>query len=235
MSTKKIDEITTRMNRITEELAKNVSISDDLLITSQELMETLGVPDQEAATREPQKDHKGMIGENKSITTPGDVISVGGCDLSCPRPMEEMTMIDSVNYANPTTLESNKIKPVAEIAGKILNMDSMLEDFQFMRARLRETTDISRKVLNSVTQELLYSDGESRAGLVVAFSELNKAQLEGIKLFMLSYKEVSTILANVAKLQVSSNSRDVYTTNVMNIEASALTSADIINRLRKID
>lgn len=126
---------------------------------------------------------------------------------------------------------SRTLAPVTEIAADIVDVQAMIDDFCYMRTMLRETTQNSRRVLESVTEELVLSEGESRALLVSAYSELNKAQIESVKLFMQSYKEISTILVNLTKINTAGAPTTVHTTNVLNIEDS-ISSADIINRLR---
>lgn len=138
--------------------------------------------------------------------------------------------VQTLTKPEPT---DNELIPVIEMAAEIVDVEAMISDFAYMRTMLRETTDNSRRVLESVTEELVLAEGESRAGLVMAFSELNKSQMEGIKLFMQSYKEVSTILVNFSKLQKENKPNNVYTTNVLNLESSNISSADIINRLNE--
>lgn len=134
------------------------------------------------------------------------------------------------------SLETKSLAPVTEIAADVVDVQAMIEDFCYMRAMLRETTQNSRRVLESVTEELVLSEGESRALLVSAYSELNKAQIESVKLFMQSYKEISTILVNLTKINQSNTPQTVHTTNVLNIEDKAfISSADIVNRLRGKD
>ena len=140
------------------------------------------------------------------------------------------------NSANSSDLETKSLAPVTEIAADVVDVQAMIEDFCYMRAMLRETTQNSRRVLESVTEELVLSEGESRALLVSAYSELNKAQIESVKLFMQSYKEISTILVNLTKINQSNTPQTVHTTNVLNIEdKSFISSADIVNRLRGKD
>lgn len=125
-----------------------------------------------------------------------------------------------------------------EIASNVIDVDLMREDFGYMRSNLRELTENSKRVLESVTEELILAEGDSRAALILAFSELNKAQMEGIKLFMQSYKEVSSILVNFSKVhkdtQATGKNGNTYTTNVVNIEASqgGFSAADIVARMR---
>ena len=148
-----------------------------------------------------------------------------------PAPIEgQLITGDSDNPEEPV---SKALAPVTEIAADVVDVQAMIEDFCYMRAMLRETTQNSRRVLESVTEELVLSEGESRALLVSAYSELNKAQIESVKLFMQSYKEISTILVNLTKINQSNTPHTVHTTNVLNIEdQSHISSADIINRLR---
>ena len=188
MKVEKFEHLTQKMNKITQELAKNVEISEDILTTTEELEYYLVQP-------EPTKPLEGQL-----IT-------------SAEEP------------------ETKTLAPVTEIAADIVDVQAMIDDFCYMRAMLRETTQNSRRVLESVTEELVLSEGESRALLVSAYSELNKAQIESVKLFMQSYKEISTILVNLTKINTAGSPTTVHTTNVLNIEDS-ISSADIINRLR---
>ena len=138
--------------------------------------------------------------------------------------------VQTLTKPEPT---DNELIPVIEMAAEIVDVEAMISDFSYMRTMLRETTENSRRVLESVTEELVLAKDDARADLVMAFSELNKSQMEGIKLFMQSYKEVSTILVNFSKLQKENKPNNVYTTNVLNLESSNVSSADIINRLNE--
>lgn len=191
MNLEKFEHLTSKMNKITQELTKNVEISEDILTTTEELESYLVAPN--------------------------------------PSPIEGQ-LITSGESVEP---ETKALAPVTEIAADVVDVQAMIEDFCYMRAMLRETTQNSRRVLESVTEELVLSEGESRALLVSAYSELNKAQIESVKLFMQSYKEISTILVNLTKINQSNTPHTVHTTNVLNIEdQSHISSADIINRLR---
>lgn len=194
MNIEKFEHLTSKMNKITQELTKNVEISEDILTTTEELESYLVTP-------------------------------------KTPAPIEgQLITGDSDNPEEPV---SKALAPVTEIAADVVDVQAMIEDFCYMRAMLRETTQNSRRVLESVTEELVLSEGESRALLVSAYSELNKAQIESVKLFMQSYKEISTILVNLTKINQSNTPHTVHTTNVLNIEDQAhISSADIINRLR---
>lgn len=191
MNLEKFEHLNNKMNKITQELTKNVEISEDILTTTEEL--------------------------ESYLVTPKPAIPIEGQLIT----------------ANAEETETKSLAPVTEIAADVVDVQAMIEDFCYMRAMLRETTQNSRRVLESVTEELVLSEGESRALLVSAYSELNKAQIESVKLFMQSYKEISTILVNLTKINQSNTPHTVHTTNVLNIEdQSHISSADIINRLR---
>lgn len=191
MNIEKFEHLTSKMNKITQELTKNVEISEDILTTTEELESYLVAPN--------------------------------------PAPIEGQL----ITSGEEPTEATKALAPVTEIAADVVDVQAMIEDFCYMRAMLRETTQNSRRVLESVTEELVLSEGESRALLVSAYSELNKAQIESVKLFMQSYKEISTILVNLTKINQSNTPHTVHTTNVLNIEdQSHISSADIINRLR---
>ena len=194
MNLEKFEHLNNKMNKITQELTKNVEISEDILTTTEELESYLVTP-------------------KSAQPLEGQLITANARELEEP--------------------ETKSLAPVAEIAADVVDVQAMIEDFCYMRAMLRETTQNSRRVLESVTEELVLSEGESRALLVSAYSELNKAQIESVKLFMQSYKEISTILVNLTKINQSNTPHTVHTTNVLNIEdQSHISSADIINRLR---
>lgn len=206
----KLDSITSKMNKITSELTKNIEISEEILTTSEGLEEVFN-----------SLPHRQI--KDSPATYQVEVLPAQSTQ-------------DSVVATIPKIAVDDACISVSSMANSVMNVDAMVEDFNYMRSMLRETTQNTKKVLESVTDELMDGEEDSRAGLVMAYGELNKAQLEGIKLFMMSYKEISVILANFAKVQTASRPKDgpnnVYTTNVMNIEASATSSADIINRLR---
>lgn len=190
MDLKRLERVNDKMNKITQEITKNIKVSEDILTTTQELEDYL---------KEKQVLVPELVDHNEQ----------------------------SQDAKNPV------LAPVQEIAANVVDINAMREDFFYMRQMLRNTTESSKRVLESITEELTLSDSENRAGLVLAYSELNKAQIESVKLFMQSYREVSTILVNLAKVSNSGVPNTVHTTNVLNIEdKSHVSSADIINRLR---
>ena len=117
---------------------------------------------------------------------------------------DEMTLTgsDIIEFVEEKTesieLFSDDISPT-----EIINLQNMVDDFKYVRDTLKETTDNGRRVLNSVTLDLLDSEDDKRATLILSFAELNKAVGDNMKLYMQSYKDISTVLLNIDKIKKS--------------------------------
>ena len=116
-------------------------------------------------------------------------------------------------------------------AAEMVNLETMVEDFKYIRETLKETTENGRRVLNSVTLDLLSTDDEKRAALIMSFAELNKAVGDNMKLYMQSYKDISNTLLNIDKIR--RNSSNDSTKDVNNtINSSAINTADLIKKIK---
>ena len=117
-----------------------------------------------------------------------------------------------------------------------INLELMVEDFKFVRETLKESIENGRKVLNVITLDLLDTEDEKRAALILSFAELNKAVADNSKLYMQSYREISTVLLNLDKIKKAKNKTEVTnnTNNTININAGAepISAMDIIKRLK---
>ena len=118
-------------------------------------------------------------------------------------------------------------------ATEIINLNNMVEDFKYVRETLKENTDNGRRVLNSITLDLLDSDDEKRASLIMSFAELNTAIANNMKLYMLAYKEISNVLLNLDKIKKSEEPQGPQTiNNTLNINATeTISTVDLIKRL----
>ncbi len=119
---------------------------------------------------------------------------------------------------------------------EIVNLEAMVEDFQYIRETLKETTDNGRRVLNKVTLDLLDSDDEQRAPLITSFAELNSAVGKNMSLYMDSYKQISNVLVNLDKI-IKNNSKtptgaSVVNNTQVNITTESVSTADLLNRMR---
>ena len=121
---------------------------------------------------------------------------------------------------------------------ELVNLKAMVEDFRYIRETLKETTDNGRSVLNKVTIDLLDSDEEGRASLILSFAELNAAVGKNMSLYMDSYKQISNVLVNLDKIIKNTNSRfgsgaSVVNNTQVNITSTeAVSTAELLNRMR---
>jgi hypothetical protein len=143
---------------------------------------------------------------------------------------------DIVDYVEDTTKKIDLSKEVNY--ADIMNLEIMTEDFRFVRSTLKEVTENARRVQNAVTVDLLSDDDvDSRASLIISFAELSKAITDAQKLYVLSYKEMSTTLLNLDKIKQndeSSGSGSSVTNNNLHIY-DPVTTADLIKKLKGND
>lgn len=115
---------------------------------------------------------------------------------------------------------------------EIINLSNMVDDFKYIRETLRETTQNGRRVLNVVTLDLLDSDDDKRAELIMSFAALNKAVGDNMKLYMQSYKDISATLINIDKM--SEQKKPSTVNNNMNISVDAINTAELIQKLKQL-
>lgn len=148
---------------------------------------------------------------------------------------------DIVDFVQEKTLDielftsANNIDPELTSAD-LINLNNMVEDFKYIRDTLRETTDNGRRVLNVVTLDLLESEDDKRAQLIISFAELNRAVGDNMKLYMQSYKDISTVLLNLDKIKKAEkdDKTKVNVTNNLNItNTETISTADLIKKLSK--
>ena len=130
------------------------------------------------------------------------------------------------------TLSQSTLIPAAEI----INLDNMVSDFRYVRDTLKENIENGRRVLNSITIDLLAADEENRAALVIAFAELNKAIADNTKIYISSYKNISDILLNIDKVKKQEKQafeeKGNVTNNTLNIHTNEpISTVDLIKQL----
>ena len=123
-------------------------------------------------------------------------------------------------------LQTVKILSPAEI----INLENMVEDFKFVRETLKENAENGRRVLNKVTLDLLkQKDNKRQASLITSFAELNKAVADNMKLYVISYKEISKVLVNLDRI---SKDKPKTVNNSLTINQSeAVSTVDLIKEL----
>lgn len=122
---------------------------------------------------------------------------------------------------------------------ELVNLQAMVEDFQYIRETLKETTDNGRRVLNKVTLDLLDSEEDGRAELITSFAELNSAVGKNMSLYMDSYKQISNVLVNLDKIIKNTNNTNsknpvssVVNNTQVNITTEQISTADLLNKIR---
>lgn len=145
-----------------------------------------------------------------------------------------LTGDDIIEYVEEKTQDVQLYTGGELMAAEIINLNNMVEDFKYVRETLKENTDNGRRVLNSITLDLLDSDDEKRAGLVMSFAELNTAIANNMKLYMLAYKEISNVLLNLDKIKKAETETGGAKTinNTLNINSTeTISTVDLIKRL----
>lgn len=112
-----------------------------------------------------------------------------------------VTGSDVIELVQEKTKDVSLYKEDTYVASEIVNLNNMVEDFRYVRETLKENIENGRRVLNSVTLDLLGCDDDTRAQLVVAFAELNKAIADNTKIYISSYKNIADILLNLDKIK----------------------------------
>lgn len=147
----------------------------------------------------------------------------------------ELTGNDIIEYIEENTQDISLYSDDISIS-EIINLNNMIEDFKYVRETLRENTDNGRRVLNSITLELLDSTEEKKASLIMSFAELNKAVTDNIRLYILSYKEISKIILNLDKIRKDVKENDQHNQKEQNSDekfnnAKIISTADLIKEL----
>lgn len=128
--------------------------------------------------------------------------------------------------------ETVSIKYDSANSQDVIQLTTLVEDFQFIRETLRENAENGRRVLRTIAQDLMNSDEDMTSSLVMSFAELNKAIAENIKLYMVTYKSISDTLKNIQLIEDKNRSKN----NVVDIKGDfkVITTADILEELRQV-
>lgn len=129
-------------------------------------------------------------------------------------------------------LYEEKIAPT-----EIINLEVMTEDFKFVRETLKENIENGRRVLNSITLDLLDADEDSKASLIMSFAELNKSITDNTKQYMQAYKDISNVLLNMDKIMAAQKVEGPKTVNntVNVVTSEPVSTAELISRMKGED
>lgn len=151
--------------------------------------------------------------------------------------VEEITSDDIVEFVEEKVqdVQLYESEIVSDLeATEVINLENMVDDFKFVRDTLKELIQNGRRVLNNITLELLDADEDGRASLIMAFSELNNAISNNMKIYTNSYKEISTVLVNLEKIRTTETQNPKKVTNNVTINTSeTISTVDLIAQLKE--
>lgn len=121
--------------------------------------------------------------------------------------------------------ESNKNK----ISIELFNLKLMIDDYKKVRESLLENVDNTQKIVNSITSDI-FNEENASADKITAYANLVTAVNSSIKLLTASYKDISSILLNLKKLEQESkkdNNKDIKIENI-----NIISTTDLIKQLQ---
>ena len=118
---------------------------------------------------------------------------------------------------------------------ELVNINKLMEDFEYIRASLKENTDNGRKVSNLITSILLDSDTELDNSLIAVYAKLNSSISDSMKLFVEAYKEISGIIINLEKVRTGklNTQNNTLNVNVKTDKSIVKSTAELIEELKK--
>jgi len=148
-----------------------------------------------------------------------------------------ITGTDVIDFVEAKTTVVKLYTDTSELDSEVLNLNNMVEDFKYVRETLKENTENARRVLSAITLDLLDDDDDKRAGLVMSFAELNRSVTDNMKLYIQSYKDISTVLLNLEKIKSADVQQGPQSvTNNLTINTPILISTmDLIKQLGNKD
>lgn len=114
-----------------------------------------------------------------------------------------------------------------------INLEMLLEDFKYVRNILRSNADDGRKILSSITMDIMAADPDdnNKAILITSFADLNKSIAINMDLYLKTYKEISNILVQLDKITEKTVPHAKKDPKVI----GEIDTTDIIKKLNKIE
>lgn len=130
-------------------------------------------------------------------------------------------------------LPSQEYRFNLDLLPQILNLENMMSDVKYIRETLQENSQLGRRLLKVISQELEF---EPNADLLVSYSQLSMTITENMKLFLACYKDISNILINIAKLtrEAQKDINSQIQVNIQNPTSEVLNTADLIKQLSQL-
>ena len=134
--------------------------------------------------------------------------------------------ISDITEITPSeVIETNKNK----ISIELFNLKLMIDDYKKVRESLLENVDNTQKIVNSITSDI-FNEENASADKITAYANLVTAVNSSIKLLTASYKDISSILLNLKKLEQESkkdNNKDIKIENI-----NIISTTDLIKQLQ---
>ena len=130
-------------------------------------------------------------------------------------------------------LPSQEYRFNLDLLPQILNLENMMSDVKYIRETLQENSQLGRRLLKVISQELEF---EPNADLLVSYSQLSMTITENMKLLLACYKDISNILINIAKLtrEAQKDINSQIQVNIQNPTSEVLNTADLIKQLSQL-
>lgn len=136
--------------------------------------------------------------------------------------------ISDITEITPTeVIEPNSNK--SKISIELFNLKLMIDDYKKVRESLLENVDNTQKIVNSITSDI-FNEENASADKITAYANLVTAVNSSIKLLTASYKDISSILLNLKKLEQESkkdNNKDIKIENI-----NIISTTDLIKQLQ---
>ena len=151
-------------------------------------------------------------------------------------------LADKIDTAQDITVKGDDVVKYMENGGiaehpdnylDAFNVQSLLQDFAFIRETLRDNANCGKALLSSLTTDISIMEPDELAQLVNSFAELNRSITDNLKLYIHAYKELSNMVINLQRGNSSHKSdgqeQSAVTNNII------MSTSDILNRIKTQD
>lgn len=137
--------------------------------------------------------------------------------------------ISDITEITPTEVIEQRDSNKNKISIELFNLKLMIDDYKKVRESLLENVDNTQKIVNSITSDI-FNEENASADKITAYANLVTAVNSSIKLLTASYKDISSILLNLKKLEQESkkdNNKDIKIENI-----NIISTTDLIKQLQ---
>lgn len=142
---------------------------------------------------------------------------------------ENKTLNSDITEITPSEVIEQRDSNKNKISIELFNLKLMIDDYKKVRESLLENVDNTQKIVNSITSDI-FNEENASADKITAYANLVTAVNSSIKLLTASYKDISSILLNLKKLEQESkkdNNKDIKIENI-----NIISTTDLIKQLQ---